>query len=64
MAKTARAANTVRFFLPLASIGKQAYHRSVRKSPLGASEKKGGPHTARHTFATILRAKGFSLERR
>jgi integrase/recombinase XerD len=24
--------------------------------------KKGGPHTARHTFATILRAKGFSLE--
>ena len=25
-------------------------------------EKKGGPHTARHTFATILRAKGFSLE--
>ena len=25
-------------------------------------EKKGGPHTARHTFATILRAKGFGLE--
>jgi integrase/recombinase XerD len=25
-------------------------------------EKKGAPHTARHTFATILRAKGFSLE--
>jgi integrase len=25
-------------------------------------EKKGGPHTARHTFATMLRAKGFSLE--
>jgi integrase/recombinase XerD len=25
-------------------------------------EKKGGPHVARHTFATILRAKGFSLE--
>jgi site-specific recombinase XerD len=25
-------------------------------------DKKGGPHTARHTFATMLRAKGFSLE--
>ena len=25
-------------------------------------EKKGGPHTARHTFATMLHAKGFSLE--
>lgn len=25
-------------------------------------EKKGGPHTARHTFAKIIRAKGFSLE--
>jgi integrase/recombinase XerD len=25
-------------------------------------EKKGGVHTARHTFATILRANGFSLE--
>ena len=27
-----------------------------------AGDKKGGPHTARHTFATMLRARGFSLE--
>lgn len=35
------------------------YDEAIRAAGV---EKKGGPHTARHTFATILRAKGFSLE--
>ncbi len=35
------------------------YDQAIREAGI---EKKGGPHTARHTFATILRAKGFSLE--
>src|SRR5882762_5786204 len=35
------------------------YDQAIRAAGI---EKKGGPHTARHTFATILRAKGFSLE--
>ena len=35
------------------------YDQAIKSAGI---EKKGGPHTARHTFATILRAKGFSLE--
>ena len=35
------------------------YDQAIRAAGI---EKKGGPHTARHTLATILRAKGFSLE--
>lgn len=35
------------------------YDEAIRTAGI---EKKGGPHTARHTFATILRANGFTLD--
>ncbi len=35
------------------------YDEAIRVAGI---EKKGGPHTARHTFATILRANGFTLD--